>query len=990
MRWLRRLVALVVLAVVVAAPPIALVCFTGAPWTMSMPDLRAAWSALGQGRVEADVVIGVLALVLWIAWVRLVGSLAVEFWHVVRRCPTPPVRVLGRGSQRLAALLVSGIWVLATTAGRAPASAADATGIPEVLVRLLPGGPVEPDPLDTDLLDPDLPDPGPTSAAPGPALGTAARPTWSVRQHDSWWGLAERLYGDGSRWRELYELNLGRDAAPGARVGPTTEFVEPGWTVVLPEVPTVEVVPGDTLSAIARDRLGDAGAWPEIWEANRDAEFDGRRFDDPNLILPGWELELPVGEVLIETSVAVPEMPRAGVGVEVAVEVPADLPAASAADPVARPRPEPAARAVVLSGPSVSASDAPQTTPADDVCPAPLPAPGSRMPRGLGGAVLLATGAVAALEAARRRRWRSLPPHSRLPEPSPAAAHAEERTRLADQSELVVRLDLVLRAAAAVVAAQDHTTGVAPRVQLAVAAATGTIELRFDAASKLPSPWEPSGDRWWRLPAGIELAELAVLGRSTAVPCPALVHVGRAPQGEVFVDVEAMGVLAVEGDAHDTGAVVRAVGLGLALSPFSLSATLIGVKGEAESWQAGRSWQLVDDAAEAVELAVACVSGMRERLDEVTTTFLARAAGGLEAWEPAIVVLSRDDVAEEHRAVLHQLACSPAVGIAVVTDTPGVPGGACLRPADKGWLLEPFGLELSPVGLDRHEALAVRSMLDEAQHAPPVLEPAAVELVPVPEWTLMVRVLGPLDVVDAAGEAARFERSKAAELVAWLALHRERATRSAARTALWEVDVRDATFANVVSDARRSLARLAPPPPGEDWIGRTFTDQLPLHPAVVTDVDVLRAHVLRARLLDGSAGVDELRAGLALVRDIVFSGTGFVWPDSSGLTSEVVLLVVGAATEMASRCLELGDVDGVFWATRQGLVVLPGHEELVGLRMQAYAATGDLAGVRSVWEEYLRSLAGDAWGDSPSPKLVRLRQQLLSCTDRGSIPRSVG
>ena len=53
-----------------------------------------------------------------------------------------------------------------------------------------------------------------------------------------------------------------------------------------------------------------------------------------------------------------------------------------------------------------------------------------------------------------------------------------------------------------------------------------------------------------------------------------------------------------------------------------------------------------------------------------------------------------------------------------------------------------------------------------------------------------------------------FERSKTLELIAWLALHREHSTRAGARTALWELDVRDATFANVVSEARRAMARL--------------------------------------------------------------------------------------------------------------------------------------------------------------------------------------
>jgi nucleoid-associated protein YgaU len=968
MRWVRALVALVAGTALVVGVPLALIGLTGAPWPDSVPDLPAAWAAVEEGRLEVDVVVRVLALVLWVAWARLVGSLAVEVWHLVRRRPTPRIGVLGGSTQRLAAVLVSGISVLAVAPSREPAAAADT--VPEALIRLLPVDPLDPDALGSEPTDTPVPS----------QLGPVPRPTWLVRQHDSWWGLAERLYGDGARWRELHELNVGRDAAPGVRLAPTTESVEPGWTIVLPEVPTVEVVPGDTLSAIAEARLGDAHAWPELWDANRGEVLDGRRFDDPHLILPGWELRLPVGEPEVVPMVEPPSEPVSA-SVSASVSAPAIEPVQ--VSPGREPPRAPGPVAVTEALPA--ALDQPAAAPTDEACPVVAPDTGSRMPRGLGGAVLLATGAVAALEATRRRRWRSAPPHTRLPAPSPAAASAESAVRLVDQSELVVRLDLALRAAAAGMA-RRAVAGPAPRVQLAVAAPTGSIELRFDTPSEPDAPWRPSGDRWWRLPAGVGLDELATLGRSTAVPCPALVHVGRAPQGEVFVDVEALGALGIEGDPHDTQAILRAIGLGLTLSPFSLSAALIGVRGEADRWQAERSWQLVDDAAEAVELAVACTSGLAERLRGIDSTFLARASGGLEAWEPAIVVLPQADVAAEHVPLVQQLAGTPAVGIALVTDVPGAAPRACLRSVDEEWVLEPFGLEVVPVGLTQDEVHAVRTMLDEAETAQATFEPVATELVPLPDWTLMVRVLGPLDVVDATGQPAQFERSKAAELVAWLALHRERATRSAARTALWEIDVQDATFANVVSDARRSLARLAPPPPGEEWIGRTLTDQLPLHQAVVTDLDVLRAHLDRARLLDGPAGIDELRRGLSLVRDVAFSGTGFVWPDASGLTSEVVLLVVSAATEMASRCLELGDVDGVFWATRQGLVVLPGHEELVGLRMQAHAAAGDLAGVRSVWEEYLRSLAGDAWGETPSPKLVRLRQQLLSCTDRGSTP----
>ena len=110
-----------------------------------------------------------------------------------------------------------------------------------------------------------------------------------------------------------------------------------------------------------------------------------------------------------------------------------------------------------------------------------------------------------------------------------------------------------------------------------------------------------------------------------------------------------------------------------------------------------------------------------------------------------------------------------------------------------------------------------------------------------------------------------------------------------------------------------------------------------------------------------------------------FAGTGYLWPDAEGITSNLVLLATSAASELAGHHLSMGDVDGVFWATGQGLKVLPGHEELIALRMRAHARAGDLSGVRLEWESYERVLDADPWSDGePAPKLVLLRRQLLS------------
>ena len=50
---------------------------------------------------------------------------------------------------------------------------------------------------------------------------------------------------------------------------------------------THTVVAGDTLSKIAKQYLGDANAYTDIFEANRD------KLSDPNLIKPGQVLKIP-------------------------------------------------------------------------------------------------------------------------------------------------------------------------------------------------------------------------------------------------------------------------------------------------------------------------------------------------------------------------------------------------------------------------------------------------------------------------------------------------------------------------------------------------------------------------------------------------------------------------------------------------------------------------------------------------------------------------
>ena len=50
---------------------------------------------------------------------------------------------------------------------------------------------------------------------------------------------------------------------------------------------TYTIEKGDTLSKIAKEHLGRAGAWKQIFDANRDV------LDDPDRIFPGQVIKLP-------------------------------------------------------------------------------------------------------------------------------------------------------------------------------------------------------------------------------------------------------------------------------------------------------------------------------------------------------------------------------------------------------------------------------------------------------------------------------------------------------------------------------------------------------------------------------------------------------------------------------------------------------------------------------------------------------------------------
>jgi hypothetical protein len=311
------------------------------------------------------------------------------------------------------------------------------------------------------------------------------------------------------------------------------------------------------------------------------------------------------------------------------------------------------------------------------------------------------------------------------------------------------------------------------------------------------------------------------------------------------------------------------------------------------------------------------------------------------------------------------------VKICVLSDNPNR-----MQLDTSGWVLMPTNQRLAVFGLTEFETSAVHELLSESSK-PAVRDIRKFESVSK-DWKVCVRLLGPVDAETRCGEPISFEKSKSLELLAWLTTHRERPTRIAARTALWEISVQDATFNNVVSGLRRSLTFGSDVVEPIEFLPKTFTDQLSIHGSVITDVDVLNDAVSCVKKTGDEESWSGLHDALDRVRDLPFTGTDYSWPDSEGITSNFILSVITSAVMAAEHALELGDTEGVFWATGQGLKVLHGHEELIALRMRAYGEVGDRAGVNAEWSSYERSLLHDSWsGGFPSERIVELKRELI-------------
>jgi nucleoid-associated protein YgaU len=115
---------------------------------------------------------------------------------------------------------------------------------------------------------------------------------YKIQAGDNLWNIAKDKLGDATKWSEIFKLN-------SDSIGANPSMIHPGVTLHMPgqslahhaaEASKYVVKSGDNLWNISKNNLGDATKWGEVYKLNH--EIIGA---NPGMIRPGTELTLPGG-----------------------------------------------------------------------------------------------------------------------------------------------------------------------------------------------------------------------------------------------------------------------------------------------------------------------------------------------------------------------------------------------------------------------------------------------------------------------------------------------------------------------------------------------------------------------------------------------------------------------------------------------------------------------------------------------------------------------
>lgn len=687
MRILRSLVALLVLLGLVVGAPILLWRMGSGLLPHEIPTLTEIWDTL-TSRDTGQVFMGALVVIGFLAWAVFTVCVLTEIGaRLTGRRSAPQIRWL-RVPQSAATGLIGAILAGSVVLGAAGPAVA-ATAGPDLHQALTAITAVTPTRTTTAAATSAAAEPTPISQEASAGASSWNGPVWVVSRYDTFWGIAEHTLGDGLRYQEIVDLNVGVPQADGGTIHDADTYLEIGWHLRLPagaatSQPTqVTVHPGDTLSQIAADHLGSADQYTELAALN-----DIR---DPDLIEVGDIIKLtaqePAPAAEAPTADPAPAEPTPAASPDPAGDVGQNQPAAAAPPAVDDPptasstSAEPSSPAAP---PSIGQIQAPAAaTPTAPAADSDQPAAGSSaLAAGLGLSGILAAAAWIGLRIARRRKGRYRPP-GEFPAPtSLQAARTERSIRQHASTRDVLWMDRALRHAAQLAAERDPAD--LPDVTCAWLSAQ-ELQLQLAAPVPVPAPFTADGDSWI-LPFGTELPPDPV---DTAAPFPLLTSLGELDGETLLVDLERLGAVSITGDRDRTRDLLVHLAVELATNTWSdhLQVTLVGWGAELVTLNPDRLSHL-PDVADVTTLVQGRVNDTRQTLNDLHTTVVADRLvdDGAGDWAPEVWLIDttdRDDLAALEN-ILATVGATGRTTVAVVARSDRLtPAGAAVIHIDE-------------------------------------------------------------------------------------------------------------------------------------------------------------------------------------------------------------------------------------------------------------------------------------------------------------------
>jgi DNA-binding SARP family transcriptional activator len=729
---------------------------------------------------------------------------------------------------------------------------------------------------------------------------------------------------------------------------PSDSTIQP----VAPVSDRYQVQAGDSLWSIAQDHLGDGADWTAIAALNLGQTMSGgRRFVDPSVIEPGWELQLP-------TAPSAPFVTTVGPTTPAPVSTSTSAPSPA---PTLRPVTIPTALTAHLTVASTHAEEATHT-------------PEQRSPAGSSTSTLpelaiIGLGALGCAALARRSRRRYLRrgavapgPHDEFDRP-PALVDTET---LVGRFAGVPALEAFESANALLQETLQHEVLVpSQRVQAICVGSAGVDFWWKQATGGAPAPFTVlAGGAAWRINHDAIAAQQPTTGRPLLAV--ALV-IGDDEDGTWLVPVQPGTCLPIFGEAAD----------GL--------------------WRSALATQTLWAWADEVFIADDPATVEREaRLTGPAASVPADAPQILFFGDPSLLA---PDL--RPRVAIVTTVPAPASDLAVLVDHRAAtihPLGRTVRPhfirADASSLVAELAASANAPVNDYVAPPAVRpeppSLLDECA----VPTPVAVPVRPAPEQPIREPLLLPapgfvevkLLTMTPRLEGLRDElppnrARRAVELVAYLALHQPDAvTSDRLRTRVLgsaDADAASKTLFNTAAAARRSM--------GTNALGQ------PLFPPAsragqyrVTEevtVDIHRAAQLAEignATEDPEVAISVLRSALSLIEGEPLANalSGFTWWEAEGHGGRIAAVLVNAACNLAALAVDAALFDVAQWGLEKARLVDPYSESLSRAAMQVAAAAGDADRLRREWRECQRRVDELDPGSAPSPRTERLYGEL--------------